>query len=792
MNSPLKIEQDPHSPVAIIVARGDKYKQLIKKLARKLALQGCTVETKEYIRRRSLRAHYLIYLGFPEAKEKEAILNSLVRRLVIAAEASTLANSQKREMKKFPVVFLPKNFLARQEWTTEEILAALFTQPELRRASGNQDIWDSKRDIQTSANIPKPIPDNLDNLITSADLVEKRSHLRPLLMTSLVIILLTVVGLSLLYPYIAIRQTKTNLQSSLNGLETANFTKAKTHALKAQKELAKLKSLYQLTKPAIDAIAHTESQNIPVILQAVSQTVAIITTSAEIGSRGNDFIFRLLNHHPTAVRQETDFFSNRVKLLQEQLSELALTLGALENNKSWIAPQIHKYSVDYQNKLPKTLAVLKEAQSIIPLLPEIVAAEGRKKYLVLFQNNMELRPTGGFIGSVGFLRFTGGKMLELNIEDVYTLDGQLEGHIEPPPPLKKHLGETNWFLRDANWDPDFARSAGQIKWFLKKEIQGEVDGVIAMDLEFAKRVLAALGGVTIPDTNTLITPDNLYLQTQTYSEKEFFPGSTRKRDFLGSLARNILLEINTQGSAPTAKLINAVSSSLAEKHILLNFNSSAVQQVFDGLGWTGRLLVPECQISISLQPRTVCIPDFLMIVDANLGVNKVNYFIERMTGLDIALEKSRLRRVLTLSYTNQGVSDRFPGGIYKNYLRIIVPPNAILESVVLNNRNIDVSQVEQEPLGEYQSLGMLLEVPPSSTRTVAITYATPISLEQSAIYELLVQKQPGTANPPLVMSMQTVADTQLEGQNFTPLAREDSLLYNTTLNTDKIFRVKIL
>ena len=68
---------------------------------------------------------------------------------------------------------------------------------------------------------------------------------------------------------------------------------------------------------------------------------------------------------------------------------------------------------------------------------------------------MELRPTGGFIGSYAIMTFDKGRLAEIVVNDVYTADGQLKGHVDPPEPIRKYLGEGGWFLRDSNWDPDF-------------------------------------------------------------------------------------------------------------------------------------------------------------------------------------------------------------------------------------------------------------------------------------------------------------------------------------------------
>src|SRR3989344_28805 len=97
-----------------------------------------------------------------------------------------------------------------------------------------------------------------------------------------------------------------------------------------------------------------------------------------------------------------------------------------------------------------------------------------KKYLILFQNPSELRPTGGFPGTYGVVTFKDGKLQDLKVDDVYNLDGQLQELIVPPIQLQ-HI-TPNWGMRDANWFIDFPTSARKITAFYKKESGYEVDG----------------------------------------------------------------------------------------------------------------------------------------------------------------------------------------------------------------------------------------------------------------------------------------------------------------------------
>ena len=124
-----------------------------------------------------------------------------------------------------------------------------------------------------------------------------------------------------------------------------------------------------------------------------------------------------------------------------------------------------------------------------------------KTYLLLLQNNTELRPGGGFIGNYGLLKFEEGKLKEITVEDVYTADGQLKEQIESPKQLAQLLTVDNFYLRDSNWSGDFEVNADLARDFLKKETGADVDGVIAVDLTFVANLLKATGPVKLSDYN---------------------------------------------------------------------------------------------------------------------------------------------------------------------------------------------------------------------------------------------------------------------------------------------------
>lgn len=181
-------------------------------------------------------------------------------------------------------------------------------------------------------------------------------------------------------------------------------------------------------------------------------------------------------------------------------------------------------------------------------MPDILGKEGEKNYLVLFQNNMELRPTGGFIGSFAVLKIDNGVFSNLEVYDVYDVDGQLKGYVEPPWQIKSFLNEASWYLRDSNWDPDFSVSAKRAQWFLNKSVGIKVDGVISFDISFVKDMISVMGGITVPDYSVKIDTNNFYDIVQFEAEKNFFAGSRQKDNFLTALSRAVLFELKNSDS----------------------------------------------------------------------------------------------------------------------------------------------------------------------------------------------------------------------------------------------------
>lgn len=454
---------------------------------------------------------------------------------------------------------------------------------------------------------------------------------------------------------------------------------------------------------------------------------------------------------------------------------------------------------DFLSVLDSAFSKLVTIREVLPIFKGLFMAENSKTYLVLLQNNMELRPTGGFIGSFGILTVKSGKIVDFKISDVYSADGQLKGHVEPPAPIRKYLAQPNWFLRDSNFDPDFASSAVTAGWFLQKELGINTDGVIGINLYLVQNLLRILGPITLADfNNEVVTADNFIAKAQQH-QKDFFAGSSSKKDFL--TAATVALQIRlTGGNLPIFELLPVISEALENKNLLIYSKDETIQKGIEKQGWAGRMVNVGCAnqeaTGTTSDIANSCFADYLSIVEANLGVNKANFFVSKGVAVEKKIETNgQIVSSVTISYENKSSPDAADASSYTNYLRIFVPAGSRLLSATLNNSAIVPSDIDLENYrGDKSVYGLLLRVAPGNKSVLKLSYVLGSSLSaDNRLYQFLFQKQAGDKTSSLAISMSSKSPYLLKSINFTGTTSSDKEIYYTTdTSVDRIFALEIV
>jgi len=478
--------------------------------------------------------------------------------------------------------------------------------------------------------------------------------------------------------------------------------------------------------------------------------------------------------------EEKDTLLLRINTLQEEVESLEKNCSLLNQKVPTNIPSLQKV----KKELSFVIEMLSVVKKLIPRMDFFMAKDTTRKFLLLFANNMELRPGGGFIGSFGVLTVHDYTFEDIRVYDVYDADGQLKAHIDPPEPIRLYLNQPHWFLRDSAFSPDFIENYSQAKFFLEREMNmGGFSGALLMTTTSIENVLGAFDSVYIPDFDENITQKNFYLKAQIYSEKDFFPGSIQKKSFLSSLTRQLFIRLE---DVSPKNLLMEFKKSLDEKQMVLYVDDPAVQNILDSLYWSGTVIEPQCTAKIDN-----CIVDFLFPADANLGVNKANFFVKRQVSLKMNFDQDgTVHHSLSILFKNESAGDVFPGGTYKNYLQILLPRNTNVETVTKNDVLIENVDERNE---EVKTIGFYFEVPPQKKTEIRVNYTLEEALKKGkGAYQLIIQKQIGSSNNDFGFQLHLPQNIFIVNQNFSPLVKNNNIIYNTNLSADKIFFVELL
>ena len=549
---------------------------------------------------------------------------------------------------------------------------------------------------------------------------------------------------------------------------------AESYAKKGEETLGIARQLYSIVRPTYSLFSLGIYPDDAFILNESINKV--ISTGLSLEKQGKEFadLFFRQSKSPDQVV----YMSALKEAIFQKSATLNQELTVIQTKLPAWTPEMKKSKED----LKRLTSALSMSERLYPMFDTLFAAEGQKKYLVLFANNMELRPGGGFIGSFAVVDVKNYTISNITVYDVYDADGQLVAHVRPPEPIREYLDQPHWFLRDSAFSPDFVENTEQAEFFLEKTMDmKDFDGVMLVTTTAVQNMLASVGELYIPDFKERVTAENFYLKAQLYAEKDFFPGSIQKKTFLSDVMNQLLIELP---QANPLILFEQIQLSFDEKQMVATFDDPTLQKMFDDMYWSGRTIQPRCTSS-----NSNCMLDYVFPYDANLGVNKANFFISRSQQLhsDITGDGTITSRY-TVIFKNDSFRDVFPGGPYKNYFQTLLPKDAVIQTVHIDEKQITRFDVIRS---DFTTVGFLVEVPPQSIRKVQITYQLkrPITTG-SSVYQLIVQKQIGSANSDFQFSISLPQGTYVTNKNFNPVVKDNKILYNTTLSADKIFFIE--
>lgn len=471
----------------------------------------------------------------------------------------------------------------------------------------------------------------------------------------------------------------------------------------------------------------------------------------------------------------------------EKKNELIDNLQSAQNSLRIIRSQVPGGILHLRNMdtyLDTSEQYINLSLKLLKTFDGVFAKNSNRLYAIFFANDRELRPGGGFIGSFALVKISNTQIQEWKVYDVYDADGQLKARVAPPEPISKYLQQPFYFLRDSAFTPDSPTNAVVAEDFLQKELGvTKLDGAMTVTFSSIEKLLGDIGPVYLSEFQDTITNENIYIKTQLYAEKDFFPGSTQKKDFLQALATSMVVQLSEPKIA--YKAMESIRESLDEKLITVYFDEPEVQSLFDSMYWSGRQLPPSC-VSKNVPVTTECVPLYVFPVEANLGVNKANAFVDRDYEYKVhILPDGIIESELVTHFTNESYPNVFPGGAYKNYYQLFLPPDVSIQSITIDDVLASDVTIEKD---KYTHLGLWIEVPPQGKKMVSVTYRTARVLPRTnSQIQIILQKQIGLPFANIAFKFSLPEGYSLQDTNFSPLAQDQMFEYNSTIDSDKFY-----
>lgn len=599
--------------------------------------------------------------------------------------------------------------------------------------------------------------------------------------------------------------------AGFDNLKTAKFLEAEQNFYQANQIFSEkiqrvekanffISNLFKIYPPSRAAVKtlniFNDSSKIGLTLAKTGQEIGFLTKMPEkLGNTNNILPPELMNFN----------FLEKIEFLKTKVREILLFVGGVDKNlvslnQKYIPSEFQNAFNLIKKEAPSFKKNIDDLLVFLDDIEKIVGKNSSKRYLILFQNNNEMRPTGGFLGTYAQIDFANGKIksFEMPAGGTYDLAGQLSVMVAPPKPLL--IAYPKWQFHDANWFPDWPTSAQKLQWFYERSGGVTVDGVWAINADLLPEILEIIGEVPMPAYEKTLNKDNFILEIQKTIEQER-KETEKPKQILVDLAPVVIKKIFSLEPSKIINIAEIISRALKEKKIIFYFADESIEKNFSDKNFSGE---------IRKSPL-----DYLMISTANVNGSKTEEKISQKISykLEISNDGSMIA-TLTIRRKHNGVLDEpFFGRPDVSWIRAYLPKGVVFLGAKTQTKKSfpqselaqdkDLERIEKEISFDKFSntriteefdktcFGNFLEINPGEEREITFKYLLPFKLDFSQIgvsYNLLVQKQLGRENE---FEAEIILPEGKKIAWFHPkeeIKQEDrSIKISSTIDRDKIF-----
>lgn len=363
-----------------------------------------------------------------------------------------------------------------------------------------------------------------------------------------------------------------------------------------------------------------------------------------------------------AVILASTAFQKITPLINDASTHIALV------NRNALSVDLRKYFDESSKQFRSCKETFDTFADIAAALMDSMGSSTIRRYLLVFQNNAELRASGGFIGSYALIDMMNGKIVHVEIPagGPYDLRGSFHERLNPPEPLR--LVASEWQFQDANWWADFPSSAKKILWFYEKSGGPTVDGVIAINASVIPRILSHTGPINMQGYNKTLSSDSALNDLQKAVELEYDRATNKPKQIIAELFPLLMNALSKGNLFSSPKFLSTILNAFKSRDIQVYLRDAKYEQ-----------LAKKIQIAGEMKDFN---GDYSLIVSSNIGGAKTDSVISTDVDHTISfVENGMVDVTLELKRIHRGMKgDPFTGVQHNDYMRFYAPEGSMLIS----------------------------------------------------------------------------------------------------------------
>ncbi len=447
----------------------------------------------------------------------------------------------------------------------------------------------------------------------------------------------------------------------------------------------------------VGTFIQTAGNFIPIFQHAFSflgQTVTLNSDFLSLAKNLSDLqtqaVPDLMHNGPALIQ----LLYNTHVLIQKVVAETQTIKNTTSQLKN-LSPYFKDINASIGNDYLKYSSGLYAVDDVLVRLTNWLASPTDRHFLVFFENQAEIRPGGGFLGSYADLTIKGGELTNINVRDIYDPDGQLTEKVVPPEELQ---GITrNWGARDGNWFFDGPTSAKTVIGFLEASKMYSVssttfDGAIAIDVPVIQAILQATGPIALPEYNTTIDSSNILDVVQQQTESSANQRANQPKKILQVLAPILLQDMQSLSASAQQSLFTAFQGLVTTKDITFYFKDPTIASFLNANDLDGSVY----------ELPTGFWGSYLAVVNANVAGGKSDAFVKESVNATIDTDTNGnvfTDLKVTRTHTGNTQTESWWRATNKDFIQVFTEPDSTLVTTV------GESPRPQIPVFSYQAAG---------------------------------------------------------------------------------------